>query len=269
MDNKNRIDRLFRKLDSLGRNALVAYVAAGDPDFDSSIKVVDSLVEGGIDILELGIPFSDPLADGIVNQLAAQRALDSGMTPTKVLQLIRVVRGKYPDLPIVIYTYLNLVACARVFRDFCNEAVECGADALLLLDLLPDDGKEYKKVADECGIGLVSLVAPTTPESRLETICSFATGFIYYVSQEGVTGERNEFASGVAEQVKAIKSHTDLPVVVGFGISKPEHVKAAVSSGVDGVVVGSAIVKRVESYAKNEGTVDDIKQFVSTLSSAL
>ena len=261
----NRIKETFSK----NKTSFIAYATAGDPSYEDCLKVVDALVDGGIDILELGIPFSDPLADGETNQLSAQRALESGMTPARCLSLVQDIRKKHTDLPIIFYTYLNLVAYAQDFDVFCKAAVEAGLDALLLLDLIPEESDEYKKTAEKNGLGLVALVAPNTAEKRIQKIADYASSFIYYVSQEGVTGERTDFASNVEPKVKMIKTHTVLPVVVGFGISKPEHVKVAAGSGVDGVVVGSAIVKRIQQFAENNGTVENVKEFVQTLTEVL
>ena len=263
---KNRINFFFQET---RKTAFIAYVTAGDPDYNSCLQVVDALVEGGVDILELGIPFSDPLADGEVNQLSAQRALDAGMTTQKCLELTGEIKKKYPDLPIVFYTYLNLVAYARDFEDFCSEASQKGVDALLILDLIPEESFEYRNIAEKSGLGLVALVAPTTKEERLKIIVDYASSFIYYVSREGVTGERNSFADNVDQKIAMIKKHTSLPVVVGFGISTPEHVKAAAETGVDGIVVGSAIVKQVQELKEKRKTVEEIKQFVGALTNVL
>jgi tryptophan synthase alpha chain len=264
-----RLDTLFSNLKVKNKSAFIAYITAGDPDYSTCLDVVDVLVRAGVDILELGIPFSDPLADGEANQLAAQRALNSGMTPLKVLDLVSDIRKKHKDIPIVLYTYLNPVAFACEFKDFCEKSVVSGVDSLLLLDLTPEEGEDYRKVIDETGLSLVALVAPTTLESRLDLISSFASAFIYYVSREGVTGARNDFASDVGRKIEAIKRHSDLPVVVGFGISTPEHVKMAVKSGVDGVVVGSAIVRKVEALADGSGSLENLDHFVKELTTTL
>ncbi len=264
-----RLNTLFSKLKVENRSAFIAYITAGDPDYRTCLDVVDVLIESGVDILELGIPFSDPLADGEANQLSAQRALKSGMTPLKVLELVSDIRKKHKDIPIVLYTYLNPVAYAFEFKVFCEKSVVAGVDSLLLLDLTPEEGIEYRKVIDETGLSVVALVAPTTLESRLDLISNFATAFVYYVSREGVTGARSDFASGVDKKIETIKRYSNLPVVVGFGISTPEHVKMAVKSGVDGIVVGSAIVRKVEALAEGSGSLNDIGIFVKSLCAGL
>ncbi len=266
---KTLLEAAFENCANEGRAAFVAYVAAGDPDFDSSLKIIEKSVASGIDILELGVPFSDPLADGEANQNAAARAIASGMTPKKVLKLSKEVRKLFPELPIVLFTYLNPVAHSGDFKSFCVEAAKSGVDAILPLDLPPEEAKGYRDAIVGAGVGMVSLIAPTTPKQRMEALAKHATSFIYYVSQEGVTGERKEFAKGVGAKIDEIRRHTELPVVVGFGISTPEHVKAAAASGADGVVVGSAIVRKVEAFSQKKGSIAEIAKFVKTLSDAL
>jgi tryptophan synthase alpha chain len=263
------ISKAFERCKAENRAAFVTYVTAGDPDYNTSLELVDSLVKAGIDILEFGVPFSDPLADGEANQLAAARALESGMTPWKVLDLCAEVRKKHPELPIVLFTYLNPVAYSGDFEKFCAKAVESGVNAYLPLDMPPEEASDYRDAIDRAGVKIVSLVAPTTREDRIEVLAKNSNAFIYYVCQEGVTGERTEFASGVSEKIAAIKDKTSLPVVVGFGISTPEHMKAAAATGVEGVVVGSAIVRKVEALSKKEGGIDDIYKFVKSLRDSL
>jgi tryptophan synthase alpha chain len=274
---ESRLARTFRDRSQDGGKVFVAYIAAGDPDFETSLNVVDALVDGGVDILELGVPFSDPLADGEANQLAAARAIASGMTPSEVLRLAREIRGKHENLPLVLFTYLNPIAYSSEmdFEEFCVEAVNSGVDAMLLLDLPPEErnrewtpGKTYIDSIKAAKLPLVALVAPTTSEERLPELLNSAEAFVYYVSKEGVTGEGDEFSAEFAENVARIKRHTELPIVVGFGISKPEHARAAASTGVDGVVVGSAIVRRVEALSKATGTLEELETFVSSMTSA-
>ncbi len=264
----NRIITKFSTCKSRNRAAFVAYITAGDPDFETSIKVADALAEAGVDILELGVPFSDPLADGEANQLAAERALKSGMTSHKVLDEAREIRKKHKDLPIVLFTYMNPIAYSGDFKSFCSRAVASGVDAILPLDLPPEEDAEFRKIIDNSGLEVVSLIAPTTPKDRVKILAERAGAFIYYVSREGVTGEGNSFSANFAETISEIKRHTDLPVVVGFGISTPEHVKAASSTGVDGVVVGSAIVRKVEALANGKGTLKQLKYFVKAMRDA-
>ncbi|CAI8320997.1 MAG: Tryptophan synthase alpha chain [Opitutia bacterium UBA7350] len=235
----NRISEVFAKAREEKRACFVAYLCAGDPDFDTSVAACKAVIESGIDILELGVPFSDPLADGLTNQLAAQRALESGMTAERVLDLVRAVRA-FSEVPIVFYTYYNLVF-AQGSVGYAESAKAAGVDALLTLDLPPEEAEAHLAACADADLQTVFIVAPTTPDERLPLICKATTGFVYYVSREGVTGEQSSMSLGIASRVSAIKQHTDLPVVVGFGISTAEHVRTVAQSA-DGVVVGSALV---------------------------
>ncbi len=248
----SRIQNAFDRAAAENRAVFVAYLCAGDPDFETSLEACRALVEAGIDLLEIGVPFSDPLADGLTNQLAAQRALESGMTGARVLELVRAVRA-FTEIPIVFYTYYNLVF-SRGSEGYAADARAAGVDGLLTLDLPPEEAGEHLDACRKAGIETVFIVAPTTPEGRLKTICDATTGFIYYVSREGVTGEQARMSDGIARQVAVIKQHTDRPVVVGFGISSSDHVRT-VSASADGVVVGSAIVNCI---ADNLGNADAI-----------
>ena len=235
----NRIEKAFALARDENRAAFVAYLCAGDPDFDSSVQACRAVIESGIDILELGVPFSDPLADGQTNQLAAQRALEGGMTSERVLDLVRAVR-EFSDVPIVFYTYYNLVF-AQGSENYAKSAKAAGVDGILTLDLPPEEADEHLDACSKHDLKTVFIVAPTTPDSRLEIICRATTGFVYYVSREGVTGEQASMSDGIRERVEVIKKNSDLPVVVGFGISNADHVNT-VAQAADGVVVGSAIV---------------------------
>ena len=248
MDNSDRIAKLFSSCHENGRAAFVGYVCACDPDFETSLKVCRNLLESGIDILELGVPFSDPLADGLTNQLAAQRALDSGCTQDDVFRLVEEIR-KFSDAPIVFYTYYNLVFSLGS-QLYAERAKAAGVDALLTLDLPPEEAQEHLDACEEFNIETVFIVAPTTPEIRLVKICEAASAFIYYVSREGVTGEQTNLSNNIESQVQLIKQYTHLPVVVGFGVSSSEHVKS-IAAVADGVVVGSAIVNCVAENVSN------------------
>ena len=219
----DRIANAFSLARAENRAAFVAYLCAGDPDFDSSLAACRALIESGIDILELGVPFSDPLADGLTNQLAAQRALAGGMTAARVFELVRRIREFAPHTPIVFYTYYNLVFSNGVDA-YVSDAKAAGVDGMLTLDLPPEEAADVQTACARHGIKTVFIVAPTTPEARLAKIGAAATGFIYYVSREGVTGVRDSVATNIPEAVAAIKRHTVLPVVVGFGIGQRSHV---------------------------------------------
>ncbi|MCF7731658.1 MAG: tryptophan synthase subunit alpha [Akkermansiaceae bacterium] len=239
----NRIDLTFARLRETGSKAFIAYVAAGDPDFEASLEVLDALARAGADIIELGLPFSDPLADGIVNQMAADRALKAGMTLPRVLELIRRFRLAH-DTPLVLFTYLNPVFTYG-FEDFHRDAAAAGADGILLLDLPPEEAVSNSELVAGTGLKRVCLIAPTTPPERMKLLAESAEGFVYALSRTGVTGAHGAPAANIAELVAAIQQHTAVPVCVGFGISTPEQA-AMVAAVADGVIVGSAIVKQVE-----------------------
>jgi tryptophan synthase alpha chain len=244
----DRIAQAFARTRREKRAAFVAYLCAGDPDFDTSLAACRAVIDAGADILELGVPFSDPLADGLTNQLAAQRALEGGMTAGRVFELVKRVREK-SQVPIVFYTYYNLVFSNGV-ENYVRAAKEAGVDGLLTLDLPPEEGNELLAACTKHDLKTVFIVAPTTPAGRLARIGAAATGFIYYVSREGVTGVRDQVAANIPEAVARIRQHTTLPVAVGFGISTREQVRQ-VARNADGVVVGSALVNVIKDNLDN------------------
>jgi tryptophan synthase alpha chain len=248
----DRIAHAFARARSENRACFVAYLCAGDPDFDASLDACRALLAHGVDILELGVPFSDPLADGLTNQLAAQRALESGMTAARVFDFVRKVRT-FSDAPIVFYTYYNLVFANGVDA-YVRGARDAGVDGILTLDLPPEEAGEVVAACRTHGVKTVFIVAPTTPASRLPKIGAAATGFIYYVSREGVTGVRDQIATNIPDAVALIKKHTALPVVVGFGLSTREHVRQ-VAAQADGVVVGSALVNCIRDNLANRAAI--------------
>ena len=239
----DRIADAFTRARRENRAAFVAYLCAGDPDFDTSLAACRALLAAGADVLELGVPFSDPLADGLTNQLAAQRALDGGMTAARVFELVRRLRAE-SQVPIVFYTYYNLVFSNGVDA-YVRAARAAGVDGMLTLDLPPEEAGEVQAACARHDLKTVFVVAPTTPASRLSRIGAAATGFIYYVSREGVTGVRDQIATNIPESVARIRQHTSLPVAVGFGISTREQVRQ-VARCADGVVVGSALVNVIK-----------------------
>ncbi len=260
----NRIDEKFQQLRERGDAAFISYICAGDPDFPATKSLALALEKAGTDILELGLPFSDPLADGIVNQLAAQRALAAGATTRGVLDCIREIR-RDSQIPIVLYTYMNPLY-AFGFEEFHREAADAGVDGLLILDLPPDeDGAEFLDLGGK--LKRIQLIAPTTPPERMARIAKAADGFIYYVSREGVTGERSGIAESLEHQVAEIRRHSDLPIAVGFGISTPEQARQ-VARCADAVVVGSAIVKRIAENADQLDMAGKVAGFVAPLARA-
>jgi tryptophan synthase alpha chain len=259
----NRIDTTFARLRESGGKAFVAYVAAGDPDFEKSLDVIKALADSGADIIELGLPFSDPLADGIVNQLAADRAIKGGMTTTRSIELIRRFRETH-ETPIVLFTYLNPVFTYG-FEKFHQDAAAAGADGILLLDLPPDEAALNKDLAGGVGLKHIRLIAPTTPPERMKKLAQSSEGFIYLLSRTGVTGSHGTLSTNLAELVNAVRQHTETPICIGFGISTPEQA-AAVAAVADGVIVGSAIVKQVELNLEDPSQA--VKDFAAPLIAA-
>lgn len=257
----NRIDRCFADLRARNEKAFVAYICAGDPTLARTIDLALALEAAGTDILELGVPFSDPLADGIVNQLAAQRALEAGATVRGVLECVREIRRE-SQIPIVLYTYLNPIVQFGL-QNFYGAAETAGVDGLLILDLPPDEDVEERTGT----IAHIRLVAPTTPRARLEQICARGEGFIYYVSREGVTGAQTSVAESLGEHVARIRECTDLPIAVGFGVSTPEQVAEVARHG-DAVVVGSAIVNQIAQIGGTADLAQKIRGFVEPLARA-
>ena len=242
----DRISSVFERTQRYKRACFIAYVCAGDPDFETSLAVCQVLIEAGVDILELGVPFSDPLADGLTNQLAAQRALAAGMNQAKVLELAGSIR-RFSQIPIVLYTYYNLVFSKGV-EAYVSQLRKAEVDGLLTLDLPPEEAEALVKTSREKGLRTIFIVTLTTPEERIKKIATAASGFIYYVSRKGVTGERDDLAPNLREAIAKIKRHTALPVVVGFGISNADQVRQ-VGACADGVVVGSALVNCIACHA--------------------
>ena len=270
MKTSDRIAKLFSDCKAGERAAFVAYVCACDPDFDHSLEVCKTLIEQGVDILELGVPFSDPLADGLTNQLAAQRALEAGCTQEDVFQLVREIR-KFSEIPIVFYTYYNLIFSQGV-EEYAKKSKDAGVDGLLTLDLPPEEADELIEACKSLNLANIFIIAPTTPEERISKIAENASGFLYYVSREGVTGERDDLADDLAERVAAIRQRTNLPLVVGFGISSAQQVQK-VAQVADGVVVGSALVNCIPQNLDNTDAMiqalgEKTKALVSGLSAA-
>jgi tryptophan synthase alpha chain len=262
----NRIDEKFCALQAQGKKALIAYICAGDPSLEATCALALAFEQAGVDILELGVPFSDPLADGIVNQLAAARALQAGATLSGVLDCVQKIRAS-SQLPIVLYTYMNPIY-RYGFEQFHLDAAKAGVDGVLILDLPPDEDALSPEFRENSGLKRIRLIAPTTPPSRIAKLTRDAGGFLYYVSREGVTGERSDVADSLPERVAEIRKTTALPIAVGFGISSPEQVRQ-VALHADGVVVGSAIVKRIAEAGNAPDLTQRLADFIRPLSEAL
>ncbi|MBI1173155.1 tryptophan synthase subunit alpha [bacterium] len=238
-----RIDDTFARLKAQGRKAFVAYIMAGDPDVATSMEVMRGLPGAGVDIIELGLPFTDPMADGPTIQLAGQRALEGGMTVDKTLQIVRDFRAGDKLTPIVLMGYYNPIYSRGVDR-FLTEAREAGIDGLIIVDLPPEEDAELCIPAQKAGLNFIRLATPTTDDKRLPRVLQNTSGFVYYVSITGITGAAAAQATDVGPEVARIKAQTDLPVIVGFGINTPAAAEA-IASVADGSVVGSAIVKLI------------------------
>ena len=255
-----RIDDTFARLNAQDKKAFVAYVMAGDPDFDTSLEIVLGLPAAGVDIIELGLPFTDPMADGPTIQLAGQRALEQGMTLERTLELARTFRETDNTTPIVLMGYYNPIY-NRGVETFLNDAKAAGIDGLIVVDLPPEEDDELCIPAKNLGLDFIRLATPTTDTQRLPKLLPNTSGFIYYVAVTGVTGAGSANAAEVGTEIKRIKESTDLPIVVGFGINTPE---AAYDMALhaDGAVVGSAIVSKIAAG----DSVSDVLKFVKSLS---
>ena len=254
-----RIDTKFAALKAEGRKAFVAYVMAGDPDYDTSLEVVKGLPGAGVDIIELGLPFTDPMADGPTIQLAGQRALDGGMTLDKTLALATEFRKGDDTTPIVMMGYYNSIY-SRGVDLFLEQAKAAGIDGLIIVDLPPEEDEELCIPAQKAGLNFIRLATPTTDDKRLPKVLQNTSGFVYYVSITGITGAAEAQAADVAPEVARIKAKTDLPVIVGFGIKSPQTSRD-IASVADGAVVGSAIVAKLA-----EGVpVSEVLEFVRGL----
>jgi tryptophan synthase alpha chain len=262
----NRIVAKFAQLKAAKKKGLVVYIGAGDPNLKATHDLALAFDKAGVDILELGVPFSDPLADGLVNQLAAQRGLESGTTPPKLLETIAAIR-KQSQISLVLYIYFNLIHKVGLEK-FINDCAQAGVDGLLVLDLPPEESDNYEELMRKHRLCHIYLVAPTTPEDRMALIVKRGSGFIYYISREGVTGMQSQVAPNLTTQVAKIRAHTDLPIAIGFGISNPDQAKAVAQAG-DACVVGSAIVNQIAAHGQSPELVAKVGAFVKSLGDAV
>jgi tryptophan synthase alpha chain len=267
-----RMDKRFADLAAEGRPALVTYFMGGDPDYASSLEIMKALPKAGSDVIELGMPFSDPMADGPAIQLAGQRALAGGQTLAKTIQMARDFRKDDDATPIVLMGYYNPIYIYGVDR-FLDDALEAGIDGLIVVDLPPEMDDELCIPALAKGINFIRLATPTTDEKRLPAVLKNTSGFVYYVSMTGITGSSLPDPSRVGGAVARIKGHTDLPVCVGFGVKTAEHARA-IGASADGVVVGTAIVNQIASSLTADGkasaaTVAGVETLVMSLASGV
>jgi tryptophan synthase alpha chain len=254
-----RIDTTFARLKAQGKKAFVAYIMGGDPDFDTSLAIMQGLPRAGVDIIELGVPFTDPMADGPTIQLAGQRALEGGQTLEKTLAMVRAFRLRNTDTPVVLMGYYNPIYNRGVDK-FLKDAKAAGVDGLIVVDLPPEEDSELCLPAQAAGLNFIRLATPTTDAARLPKVLENTSGFVYYVSITGITGAAAAEAVNVAPEVARIKAATDLPVIVGFGISTPQGAES-IASIADGCVVGSAIVKEIGAGKP----VDEVLAIVAAL----
>jgi len=258
----SRIEKTFNKLKAGRKKALIVYVMAGDPDLAATERLVPELGKAGADLIELGVPFSDPIADGPVIQRADERALRQKTTLTAILAMVARVRER-TDTPLILMTYENPV-CKYGEARFAEDAVKAGVDGVIVPDLPMEEAGPLHAQCKKHGLDLIFLAAPTSPPARLKKIAELSRGFIYYVSRTGVTGEQDSLSETLGPMVRKIRSYTDKPVAVGFGISKPEQ-SAAVGAIADAVVVGSAIVRRIGEKGGDPDLVPQIGSFVKSL----
>ncbi|HEX3001589.1 MAG TPA: tryptophan synthase subunit alpha [Methanoregula sp.] len=261
----SRIGQVFEKR---GKTAFIGFTVAGDPDESTSLRIAKALIDSGTDILEFGVPFSDPVADGPVIQRADDRALAAGTNPDTIFRLVRAVR-EYSDIPIVFLTYYNIVHKRGIDR-FYREAHEAGVDGILVADMPVEESGEVTNAAARYGIDPIFLISQTTSDERIDRIVKKAKGYLYLVAVLGVTGVRDQVSTGALELIRRVKKHTDLPLALGFGISSPEHAKTCTAAGADGVIVGSAIVSIVEKNLDNHESMErDLKEYIVQMKEAI
>lgn len=262
----NGIERTFEELRAQGRKAFIAYITAGDPDLDATVRLIHELERNGVDMVELGVPFSDPTADGPVNQEAALRALRNGVTLAGILNAVSRVRND-SRIPIILFAYYNTILQYGLEK-FGGDARNAGVDGVLVLDLPPEEASCYKAIMDSNGISTIFLVSPVTPDERIEVVARYASGFVYYVSQMGVTGMRSTIGSSIPAMVERIRKKTPVPVAVGFGISTPDQVRQ-IAPFADGIIVGSAIVRKIGEIGGTPGFEKKVGEYAGTLTEPL
>ncbi len=263
----NRIDSRFEALESSGRKALIPFITVGDPDPDWTVDIMHALVRHGADVLELGVPFSDPAADGPVIQAAGERAIARGVTLHGVLDAVASFRRQDPDTPVVLMGYLNPIE-RYGHAAFAADAARAGVDGILVVDCPPEEMAGLRVHLDEHGVYPICLVAPTTTPERLQLIADQARGYLYYVSFKGITGANQLDEAGLAGPIRQIRSYSDLPLAVGFGIKTPENA-AAVGRLADAVVIGSALIEQVQGAATRDEACDRVEGFLAPIRHAM
>lgn len=260
----SRIGKVFK---NPGKTAFIGFTVAGDPDEAMSLRIAKALIDGGTDILELGVPFSDPVADGPTIQRADDRALAAGTTPDTIFRLVKEIRA-YSEVPIVFLTYYNIVYRRGIER-FYQEARDAGVDGILVADMPVEESEEVTTIATRYGIDPIFLVTQTTSDERIRKIAAPARGYLYLVSVLGVTGVRPEVSAGAIELLHRVRRHTDLPLALGFGISTPDHAATCAAAGVDGVIVGSAIVDIIGKHLREPEIMEqELKDYIVRMKQA-
>ncbi|WP_434644217.1 tryptophan synthase subunit alpha [Thermoanaerobacterium thermosaccharolyticum] len=261
----NRIDKKFYELKQKGLKAMIPFITAGDPSLDVTVELVFKMEEGGADIIEIGIPYSDPLADGPIIQVSSTRALKNGTKINNIMNAVKKIRQK-SEIPLVYLVYYNSIFKYGIER-FVNEAKESGIDGLIIPDLPLEERKDIKEISEKYGIYLIPLVAPTSKE-RIKSICESGKGFVYCVSTKGVTGIRNSIETDIKEYMRTVSEYTNMPKAIGFGISGPDMAKRF-APYCDGIIVGSAIVKMINDSRSKEEIYDNVKKFVFSIKEAI
>ncbi len=261
-----RLTQRFEQLRARGDKALIAFVTAGDPGPEATVEIVLALAQAGVDAVELGLPFSDPLADGPSIQASSQRALDNGMTVVGALNVTREIRRQAPELPLILMTYYNPLLRYGLER-YAADAKTAGADAHIVTDLTPEEAAEWKRLSTVQDLDTVFLLAPTSTPERIGIVAALASGFVYCVSRTGVTGARQDLPAELTQVVASIKARTPLPVCVGFGISRPEHVER-ICAFADGAVVGSALVDLIHRERASTALCAQVHDYAATLKAA-
>ncbi len=261
-----RIPSLFKRLAKENRSALIAYVTAGDPSPDLSPAIVQALERGGADLIELGVPFSDPIADGPVIQRGADRALRAGTNLHRVLEIAREIRT-HSEIPLLLFSYLNPLL-RYGFEQLAKDAVEIGIDGVLLIDLSVEEAEKHVEVLKAAGLDTVFIAAPTSTPERLRLVARYSTGFVYLVSRAGVTGEQTSLSGTMKPLIAAMRAETKLPLAVGFGISTPEQA-ASVARQADGVAIGSAFVRLIEAHLDDPQIASAVEEFTRPIAAAI
>jgi tryptophan synthase alpha chain len=263
--NLSRLTQRFAQLQPKKEKALVCFVTAGDPP-GRTVEIVETLAQAGADAIEIGLPFSDPLADGPSIQASSQRALDNGMTVVKALEIVRAIRKRAPDLPLILMTYYNPILRYGLAR-YAADAKAAGADAHIVTDLTPEESDEWKRLSTENELDTIFLLAPTSTQERIEVVGRLSSGFIYCVSRTGVTGAREDIPAELMDMVARIRMTARVPICVGFGVSRPEQVRR-IASFADGVVVGSALVDLIHLYQDDPNLLALVADYVASLKAA-